>query len=150
VATLFEFDRSWRFDVPVEQLWDALAATDDYPRWWSWLDHYEAGPLEAGTVATFRVRPPLPYTLSFSVTVDEVIPKQRVIATVGGDVEGPARLEIEAVAAGSRARLSWELALRHRFLARIEPVARPAMLWGHDVVVSMGVRQFRRTALRTA
>jgi uncharacterized protein YndB with AHSA1/START domain len=144
----FRFDRRWRFDVPVERLWEVLADTGSYGRWWWWLLSYEPVPLEAGAVARFRVRGPLPYRLSFSARVDEVIEKDSVRASISGDLAGPASLEVSAtVDGGSEARLAWELCAKRPLLVRTARVARPAMVWGHDLVVAAGVRQFRRKAL---
>jgi uncharacterized protein YndB with AHSA1/START domain len=148
VPAPFAFDRRWRFDVPADALWQAVSRVDDFPRWWSWLDRFEADGLHAGATARFSVRPPLPYRLHVTVDVDEVEEGRLVAATIGGDVAGPARLEIDPLDAGaSEARLVWSLELRRPTLVGLERVARPAMVWGHDTVVALGVRQFRRTAL---
>lgn len=104
-------------------------------------------PLLAGRTATFEVRPPLPYRLAISVDVEEVEPCSLVVGSVGGDLTGPARLEIAAAGVGSEARLTWELELTRPSLRRLERVARPAMVWGHDVVVGVGVRRFRGRAV---
>lgn len=136
--------------MPVERLWDVLAETSAYPRWWSWLDDYEAGTLEAGSIARFRVRPRLPYALRFTVTIDEVVRHERVATTVSGDAAGPAELVVSPTGdgdGGSQARLVWSLDLQRPLLTRLERVARPAMVWGHDAIVSMGIRQFTRKAL---
>lgn len=143
----FHFDREWRFEVPVEELWAVLQRTGDYPRWWPWLRRFEAGPLEVGAVASFTVQPPLPYSLSFVVTVLEVVDCERVTARVGGDVTGEATLTVGRIGHGSRARLAWDLRLGRASLVRLERLIRPFMVWGHDVVVALGVRQFRRRAL---
>jgi len=149
VSRPFRFDRSWRFDgVPAERLWDAVSSPQRFPAWWPWLDDADLpATLEAGVVARFTVRPPLPYALRFAVTIDDVVPGSRVDATVDGDVGGPASLEVATVDGGSEARLVWSLAIRRPLLARVERVARPAMVYGHDLVVALGVRQFRRRAL---
>lgn len=145
----FRFDRAWRFDVHVDELWGAITDTATYPRIWSWLDEFESSPLAPGGVARFRVRPPLPYSLWFVVTVDEVVSHERVTATVGGDVRGPAELVVLPTADGaSQARIWWNLELVRPVLRRLEPVARQPMIWGHDLVVSRGVRQFRRALQR--
>lgn len=104
-------------------------------------------PLAAGTTATFEVRPPLPYRLAVTVDVREVVPHRLVDGVVGGDLSGPARLEISRRGDGSEARLTWELELTRPNLRRLERLGRPAMVWGHDVVVAVGVRRFRRRAL---
>src|SRR5438132_12425021 len=115
----FRFDRSWRFDVPVDALWEAFADTSVYPALWPWLDDFDAGPLAPGTVARFRVRPPLPYSLRFVVTVDDVIEHECVRATVDGDVRGSAELTVTPTAEGCQARITWSLALQRPGLVRI-------------------------------
>lgn len=146
----FRFDRAWDFDgVTVERLWAAVSSPQRFPLWWSWLDDADLPTrLEPGVVARFTVRPPLPYTLRFAVAIDDVVPGCRVDATVDGDVAGPASLEVAATGGGSSARLVWTLDIRRPALARVERVARPAMVYGHDLVIALGVRQFRRRALR--
>ena len=95
------------------------------------------------------MQPPLPYSLRLSVTVDSVVPCTSVDATVGGDVSGPAALEVRSVDGGasSEARLVWSLTIQRPLLVGLERIARPAMVGGHDLVVALGVRQFRRKAL---
>jgi hypothetical protein len=147
VAAPFRFDRSWRFDATIGDLWEALADTKAYPSVFSWLRDYQAGPLEAGTVAGFRVQPPLPYSLHLVVTVIDVEERAHVHARVDGDVRGEAELAVAGIDGGSTARLRWDLELVRPSLVRVEPVARRPMIWGHDVVVAMGIRQFRRKVL---
>jgi hypothetical protein len=144
----FRFDRAWRFDVSVDELWEAIADTGAYPALWSWLRDFQAAPIEIGAAATFTVQPPLPYSMHFVVTVDDVVVGERIDATVGGDVRGPARLVVTPIeGGGAQARITWSLELVRPVLKRVEPVARRPMTWGHDLVVAIGVRQFRRAAL---
>jgi hypothetical protein len=144
----FRFDRTWRFDATVDELWDAFADTSTYPAIWPWLRDFSSGPLEPGVGADFRVRPPLPYSLHFAVMLDEVVRPERVVASVAGDVRGPASLVLSPTAdGGSLARVTWSLELVRPTLRRVEPLARRPMIWGHDLVVAIGVRQFRRRAL---
>ena len=134
--------------MPVERLWAAVSAPSQFPRWWSWLrDADLPASVEPGACARFTVQPPLPYSLRFAVTVDEVVPCTSVDVTVDGDVSGPAALEVRRVPGGSEARLVWSLTIRRPLLVGLERVARPAMVGGHDLVVALGVRQFRRKAL---
>lgn len=143
----FVFDRSWRFDCPADRLWERLADTDEFPTWWSWLDAFESEGLRPGGRTRFSVRPPLPYRLHLEVVVDEVRPCERVVTTVGGDLSGPARLELVPDGDATTARMVWSLELRRPLLVAAERVARPVMVWGHDRVVDLGVEQFRRRVL---
>jgi hypothetical protein len=94
------------------------------------------------------VRAPLPYSLRFTVEVLEVVPNRLVDARVSGDLDGPARLEVAPRGDGSSARLVWAVEVRKPLLRSAARWARPAMEWGHDWVVSSGIRQFRRALER--
>jgi uncharacterized protein YndB with AHSA1/START domain len=148
----FSLDRTWRFDETPEQLWSLLERTGDYPTWFSWLAAFESEGLAPQAATRLTVRPPLPYRLDVEVTVEEVRPASLVVVSVDGDLAGPGRLELSPRPAGpggpgTDARLVWDLDLRRPMLVSLERVARPAMAWGHDRVVDLGVRGFRRRAL---
>ncbi|MCU1376463.1 MAG: polyketide cyclase, partial [Actinomycetia bacterium] len=142
VAQPFLFDRTWAFDVHVEELWAVVSDTSRFPEWWPWLEADGLGPLEPGTVAQFKVDPPLPYKLELTVAVQRVEPSALVEAMVSGDLAGPARMEVAADGDGSTARLAWSLEVQRRLLVVGEKVARPAMVWGHNTVVAKGLERF--------
>jgi uncharacterized protein YndB with AHSA1/START domain len=143
----FRFDRRFQLAATPEALWLTLERTDDYPTWWSWLRELEGGELREGAVARCAVQGPLPYTLRFEITVERVVAHQRIHTQVSGDLDGPARLEIEPGPGGSTARLAWSLELQDSLLRPLSWVARPAMVWAHDRVIEMGLRDFERRAL---
>jgi Polyketide cyclase / dehydrase and lipid transport len=147
VSAPFRYDRRFDFDVAPAGLWDALGRTDEYPSWWSWLRDLEGGELREGAVAHCVVQAPLPYALRFDVEVQRVVPERRVETMVCGDLDGPALLEIEPRGAGCTARLEWSLELRDRLLRPLSSLARPAMVWAHDRVIEVGLREFERRAL---
>ncbi len=150
----FRFDRTFHFDVHPAALWATLSRTDAFPQWWRWLRAFDtngdAEGLDEGVEAECTVRGPLPYALRFTVAVTEVKPEALVATAVTGDIEGPARLELRGVDDGTEARLAWEVRVVDPALRATARVARPLMEWGHDVVVSRGVRQFHRHALDAA
>lgn len=143
----FSYDRRFTLNLPPAQLWSILEDTDRYVEWWSWLRVLEGGGLHPGAVARCVVRAPLPYSLHFTVRVEDVVPTSRVVTWVDGDLEGPARLDIAPAGDGCEARLAWELHLRDRLLRPLSRVGRPAMRWAHDRVVEVGLLEFRRHAL---
>jgi hypothetical protein len=93
------------------------------------------------------VRAPIPYTLRFTVVVQELVPGRLVDAVVEGDLAGPARLEVAPAETGSVVRLAWEMELRRPVLRAAAHFGRPVMEWGHDWVVATGVEQFLGRAL---
>jgi uncharacterized protein YndB with AHSA1/START domain len=139
-------DRSFRFDVAPDVLWSVLADVDAYQGWWPWLRRFDATGLVAGDVWQCTVQPPLPYSLTFAVSIDRVEPPHRVAATVGGDIEGAASLEVLRRGAGSEAHLVSSLAPRNPVLRAVAAVAGPVVRYGHDWVLDTGARQLAARA----
>lgn len=139
---LVHSDRRWSFGVCSGALWDEISTVDRYRTWWPWLRRFEAGALQAGQTWACVVQPPLPYSLRFTVGLDEVVPQRLVTATITGDVTGTARLEVAETEAGCDARLVSLLAPGNRVLRAVALVARPMVRYGHDWVLDTGARQF--------
>lgn len=147
----FRFDRSWHFEVTPAELWSTLSHTDRYREWWPWLRSFDADgedALSTGRIAAVTIQAPLPYQLRCTVSVDDAVRDQRLVTTVDGDLQGPARLELRPVDGGTEARLAWEFRLRAPLLRTLAIVGRPAMAWGHDRIVERGLVQFEGHALR--
>jgi hypothetical protein len=141
-VTPFHFDRTWHFDVPTDRLWGAVSDSSRFPEWFPWLDADHLCPLTVGTVARFRIDPPLPYRLNLMVSVLDVVEGASVETDVSGDLAGPARLEVAPHGEGATARLVWSLVVQRPALSLLERVARPVMVWGHDAVVARGLERF--------
>lgn len=149
----FHFDRAWFFGLEPDELWNTLAHTERYRDWWPWLRSFDieggdGDALATGRLARVVVQAPLPYQLHCRVSVDDAVRDERLVATVDGDLAGPARLELEPVVGGTEARLSWTLELQAPMLRVLALVGRPAMAWAHDRIVERGLAQFEGHALR--
>ncbi len=141
-------DRSYRFDIAPSALWAEIAEVERFPTWWPWLRQFDAVGLEPGDRWRCTVQPPLPYSLSFAIAIEEVEPNARVTASVSGEITGTAELTIDPADDGCTARLRSRLAPSSRFLQAVALVARPVVSLGHDWVLDTGARQFRQQLIR--
>jgi hypothetical protein len=141
-------NRTYRFAVGPDELWTAIARTDDYRSWWPWLRGFEATGLVQGDVWRCVVQPPLPYTLRFTITLDAVQPGVGAMATIAGEISGTAELTVAADGDGSSIRLVSDLAPASPLLRAAAIAARPLVIWGHDWVLDRGASQFKRQGLR--
>lgn len=153
----FRFDRAWHFEeVSPAELWTTLSRTDRYREWWPWLRTFAVDgadgdgddALATGRTAEVVIQAPLPYQLRCTVQVDDAVRHERLVTTVEGDLQGPARLELRPVAGGTEARLAWSFELRAPLLRTLALFGRPAMSWAHDRIVERGLVQFEGHALR--
>lgn len=136
-------DRSYDLPVSGPRVWSAITTVEAYPRWWPWLRRFDGTALTPGQVWSCVVQPPLPYSLSFEVHVDDVAPGRAVRAHVDGDICGDAVLEVVTVGSGCRVRLRSTLAPRNRTLRTVAGLAPPVARFGHDWVLDTGLRQFQ-------
>jgi len=150
VTTPFRFDRAWDFAVSPEELWATLERTDQYRSWWPWLREFrvEGDGLTAGSSAHAVIQAPLPYQLRCVINVHDATPARRLVGSVSGDLEGPARLELNPTESGTAARLAWTLEVRSSLLRPFALLGRPALAWAHDRIVERGLVQFEARALQ--
>ena len=135
-------DRRYHVPAPPQVVWSRLAATDEYQSWWPWLREFEAVGLETGDEWRCRVRPPLPYTVRFTIVLDEVEAPSTVAAHIDGDIVGTARVTLSERDGGCEIRLTSTLSPRGRAVRIMADLARPLARRGHDWVLDTGARQF--------
>jgi hypothetical protein len=116
---------------------------DAYRTWWPWLRDFDGTRLAAGETWSCQVQPPLPYSVRFTVRLDEVAAGERVAATIDGDISGTATLHVVPGSAdGSSLRLVAALSPRKRSMVALSFAARPLVTFGHHWVLDTGARQF--------
>lgn len=135
-------DRRYDIAAEPEVVWPTLSSVADFPTWWSWLERFDGERLAAGEQWNCVVRPPLPYRVHFTVTIDEVVERSSVVATIRGDIAGTARVDVTPAAPGSTLRLRSALGPSQAWLRVLARVARPLVAFGHDWVLDTGAKQF--------
>lgn len=140
-------DRRFQFDVERASVWAAITRIDLYREWWPWLHEFDGSTFSEGAKWRCVVKPPLPYSLRFDITLVEVVDHDLVRARIEGDINGWAQLTAIDHGVGSQFRLLSELGPASSALRLVARVARPVATFGHDWVLDNGARQFRRVAL---
>ena len=144
---LVRADRTYRFEQPPSVVWEAIGRVDAYRDWWPWLRTFDARGLIAGDRWECAVRPPAPYVLRFTVTLDGVDEHRQIDATITGDLRGDAAVSLAPTAAGCDVRLTSSLEPAGQPLRAVMRVTPWLGRFGHDWVLDQGLRQFRRRAL---
>lgn len=135
-------NRRYVFPVGPSEFWARISNVAEYPDWWPWLRAFEGERLGAGDTWRCTVRPPVPYVVRFTVTIDDVVVERSVRATVRGDITGTAELVVDADPAGCRTTLVADLAPDKQSLRLLSVAAPPVVRFGHNWVLDVGARQF--------
>jgi hypothetical protein len=141
-AVQIRSDRTFVFGAPRPAVWHSLGSVDAYTTWWPWLRRLEAPAFAAGATWRCTIQPPVPYVIRCSIRLDELNPSRMVAATVTGDINGEARVELEDDPAGTRVRLVSRLAPSGRWTALVARLAPHVARWGHDRVIETAADQF--------
>jgi len=134
--------RRYDFATDRTRVWEAMGAVDEFRRWWPWLRRFDGRALAAGEVWRCTVQPPLPYVMRFTVTIDDLVEHELIRATVGGDVTGTVRIELEDRDDGCEVQLVSALSPDAGWVRALTFVGRPLVGFGHDWVLDTGARQF--------
>ena len=144
----FHFARTWGLDVAPDQFWDTISRTGEYKDWWPWLKRFDADGLREGARWSAVIQSPLPYVLRVDLVLDEVVQRERLSATVSGDIGGWASLDLSSHDGnGSVVDIEWDMRPRSRAMQAAAVLARPLLRWSHEWVLARGLDQFRRRAL---
>ena len=143
---IFEYERAYDFALDRTAMWDALLRTDRYETWWEWMRdlRVEGSPATPGSVFSFAVVAPIPFSMHLRVRVEEVVPERSIAASVEGDLRGRALMRFEDQPNGCRATVSWSVELMQRALRVGARVAHPVLRWGQDWAVGTALRGFER------
>ncbi|HLP49846.1 MAG TPA: SRPBCC family protein [Chitinophagales bacterium] len=140
----YNFLTVWKFDAPLEMVYNTVHNADNYHVWWRGQSPVETisqgNALGVGAVKRFRTRSILPYTLTYTGTVHEVIPLKRVVGTTVGELEGCGTWLFGEENGQAIIKYSWVVRTNSRLMNFLAPVFKPIFEWNHDVVMRWGGR----------
>jgi uncharacterized protein YndB with AHSA1/START domain len=148
----FQLVSEWRIDAPLDRVWDALCAVEDWPGWWPSVRQVKTlapgngngiGAVNRCTWATA-----LPYDLSFDMTVAAMEPMRRIEGHATGELEGTGVWTLSHGDGGANgatmARYDWHVDAARPWMRRLAPLLAPVFAWNHDVVMHRGEDGLRR------
>ena len=144
----YSFRMTWRFEAPIETVWDMLNRPENWPQWWrncrkvEKLVDGEAGGV--GSVRRFSMQTQLPYTLRFDIRTAASEPPRLIEGDVGGQLEGTVRWELSQDGAITDVLYFWDVAPTRAWMRMLSPLLRPAFVWNHRAVMKNGAKGLSR------
>lgn len=139
----YEFTTVWRFDAPLEKVWNEIKHSEAWPEWWKGvLKMEEIKPGDENGVGSIRRstwRSALPYTLEFDLEVMRIEPMNVIEARAFGELEGTGiwtfSQESETV---THVRYDWKVKTTKAWMNLFSPIAKPFFKFNHDVIMDWG------------
>jgi hypothetical protein len=139
----YSFLTDWRFDAPLEEVWNAIDAADRYTEWWPAVVSYRDLTPEIhglGARAERIVRGRLPYQLRYTTVVTRYAPPHEIAYTSTGDLTGTGRFVLNRLDNQTQVLNYWDVATAGFWLNLLAPALKPLFAWNHDWVMAQGQR----------
>ena len=148
MATRYSFVTIWRFDAPINAVWDKIIDSEHWPQWWKYVqsvtelepgDENGVGSLQHVTWTTA-----LPYRLSFNSRVTRVEKPHIIEAVAMGELNGTARWQLSQEGSVTTVRYDWNVSTSKSWMNLLAPIARPIFAWNHDILLNEGGKSLAR------
>jgi hypothetical protein len=139
----YSFLTDWRFDAPLEEVWNAIDAADRYTEWWPSVVSYRDLMPEIhglGARAERIVRGRLPYQLRYTTEVTRYDPPHEIAYTSTGDLTGTGRFVLNRLDNQTQVLNYWDVATAGFWLNLLAPALKPLFAWNHNWVMAQGQR----------
>ena len=139
----YSFVTPWNIVAAIEDVFEALMASERYPEWWPSFVRYRSltpGVTGVGAQAEQVVRSVLPYQLTYRTKTTKLDPPREVAYDAVGDLNGRGRFVLEPSAHGTSVTYYWDVATAKRLMNALSPFLRPLFMWHHNWVMRQGER----------
>ncbi|HEY2826124.1 MAG TPA: SRPBCC family protein [Pirellulales bacterium] len=148
----YNFTTIWRFNAPIDQVWQAINTPEDYPRWWPNNLYYHCltpeNPRGVGARGERAVRGFLPYSLKYTTTITKSESLRELAYDADGDLVGTGRFVLNqipdtnnvATHARTEVTVYWNVDTKGRWLNRLAPIFKWLFAANHNYVMNRGHR----------
>lgn len=143
----YSFLTTWGLDASLDEVWEAIHATERWPDWWPGVKVAERlvdGPGDGvGSVHRYVWRSRLPYDIEFRMRTTRVEPPYLLEGDADGQLSGTGRWRLWS-GSGTAVTYEWNVETTIPWMNAIAPVGRPVFRWSHDHVMRNGGRGLAR------
>jgi hypothetical protein len=150
--TTYSFVTIWRVKAPIENVWNEIYHSQDWPVWWKGVENVveisKGDERGVGSVHRYTWKSKLPYRLSFDMKTVRIEPPVLLEGIATGELQGHGLWQLStsgSETAGETAgetivRYDWKVETTKWWMNLLAPIARPLFEWNHNVVMSWGAK----------
>ncbi len=140
----YSFVTTWALEAPLDDVWEAISATEGWPAWWRGVkvaEQLEPGNGDGvGSLHRYVWRSLLPYDIEFRIRTTNVERPYLLEGDAEGNLRGTGRWRLWEGAAGTAVTYEWDVETTIPWMNAVAPVGRPVFHWSHDHVMRNGGR----------
>lgn len=134
----------WHIEAPVDQVWEALIAVEEWPVWWRFvravvkLKNGDSNGI--GSIRRYAWSSRLLYNLSFDMRITEFRRPTLIEGIAVGDLNGIGRWQLRPDGPTTHVQCEWTVVTTKRWMNLLAPVLEAAFRWNHHQVMAEGGR----------
>jgi hypothetical protein len=144
MATEYAFITRWQIKAPLNQVWDTIYSSLDWPGWWKGV--LAVKELQKGdedgidSIREYTWRSILPYKLVFNMRLTELEKFRRMKGKAFGELEGEGEWFFEEKDGITFVQYNWTVFTNKSWMNYLAFIMKPAFSYNHDVVMSWGAK----------
>ncbi|MBX7173501.1 MAG: SRPBCC family protein [Pyrinomonadaceae bacterium] len=139
----YEFVTIWRFDAPLEKVWETIKHSEHWHEWWQGVirvvELKEGDKNGLGSIRRSTWKSKLPYKLEFDSEIVRLEPMNIIEARAFGELDGIGLWTLTAENENiTHVRYDWKVKTTKAWMNLLAPVAKPFFRWNHNVIMNWG------------
>lgn len=145
----YEFITIWKFDAPVELVWEHIKHSESWNEWWRGVirveELKEGDKNGLGSIRRSTWKSALPYTLEFDSEIIRIEHLKIIEARAFGELDGSGLWQFfDEGENKTRVQYDWKVKTTKPWMNLIAPLARPFFRWNHDIIMGWGEDGLKR------
>lgn len=148
MATQYSFVTKWQIQAPVEQVWDAIYNSTEWPNWWKGV--VAVNELNAGDergirgIRRYTWKSALPYKLSFNMQLTQREDGKKLAGIAFGELEGNGTWVFEQKNNTTFVTYYWNVITNKPWMNYLSFLLKPAFTYNHNIVMRWGEQGLKR------
>jgi hypothetical protein len=137
----YSFVTQWRFQAPIERVWDALNTPERYAEWWPCILEYRKLNPEitgVGAQAERVVKGRLPYSLRYRTTITRHEEPHEIAYDAEGQLLGRGRFVLCQEGGWTHVIFYWDVRTTGFWMNALAPLLKRLFAWNHNWVMAQG------------
>ena len=139
----YEFVTVWKFDAPIEKVWEHIKHSESWNEWWRGVirvEELKKGDDDGlGSIRRSTWKSKLPYTLEFDSEIIRIEHLKLIEALAFGELDGSGLWKFfDEGDDKTRVQYDWKVKTTKPWMNLVAPLARPFFRWNHDVIMGWG------------
>lgn len=127
--TTYSFVTIWRVKAPIENVWNEIYHSQDWPVWWKGVENVveisKGDERGVGSVHRYTWKSKLPYRLSFDMKTNRIEPPLLLEGIATGELQGRGLWQLSTEGRETIVRYDWKVETTKQWMNLLAPLARP-------------------------